>query len=74
PWLAVDIRGAREGERVVFTLTVRNLIDEPVADLYVAGHVPRNADFVAATATPPGAWFRGFEAEGSDLQSAVWLA
>ncbi len=74
PWLAVEIVGAREGDLVSFTLTVRNLTEEPISDLYVAGHVPRNADFVAATATPSGAWFRGFEAESSDLQSAVWLA
>lgn len=74
PWLAVEISGAREGDRITFTLTVRNLTEETISDLYVAGHVPRNADFVAATATPERAWFRGFEAESSDLQSAVWLA
>jgi uncharacterized repeat protein (TIGR01451 family) len=54
PWLSVEIQGAREGDLVSFTLTVRNLTEETISDLYVAGHVPRNADFVAATATPPG--------------------
>ena len=74
PWLAVEIAGAREGDLVTFTLIVRNLTEEDISDLYVVGHVPRNADFVAATATPEGAWFRGFEAESSNPQSAVWLA
>lgn len=72
--LSVSFGATAEGQVVTYSITLRNDSDVDVSDLYIAGKVPEGASFQAVVATPKGAWFRGFEAAGTPLQSAVWLA
>lgn len=72
--LSVSFAASVDGQVVTYSITLRNDGDVEVRDLYIAGKVPEGASFQAVVATPPGAWFRGFEAAGTPLQSAVWLA
>lgn len=61
------------GDTVMYSFTLRNASSYDVGDVFVAGTVPRGSIFAEALVTPDKSWFRGFEASGTELQSAVWL-
>lgn len=74
PMVLVDLAVGVADDAVVYSLTLKNTSSSEVADVFVAGSVPSDAVPMDAIATPPGSWFRGFEAAGTPLHSAVWLA
>lgn len=74
--LDASIRARREGNVVTYTITVTTRSTSGGMDasqIFVAGSVPQGATSVRASATPANSFFRGFEAAGSPIQSAVWL-
>lgn len=59
---------------LVYSLTLRNTGSSDIGQIFIAGSVPAGALTLDAVNTPVGAWFKGFEAPGTPLSSAVWLA
>jgi len=70
----VQMTAIRFGDKVTYTITLTNNTSKDIGQIFIAGLVPEGTTFSAATATPAGSWFRGVEAIGTDIQSAVWLS
>jgi uncharacterized repeat protein (TIGR01451 family) len=72
--LTVEMTAFQSGDTVSYSITLINNTESDIAQIFIAGLVPSGTTFSKATATPSGSWFRGFEAAGTDIQSAVWLS
>ncbi|MBI4498863.1 MAG: hypothetical protein HY689_13305 [Chloroflexi bacterium] len=74
PAVRVRMEARRAAATITSTFTIVNGTDAEVREVYIAGKVPAGTDFAGVVATPEGSGFRGFEAAGTSLQAAVWLA
>lgn len=72
--LTVQMFADQDGETVTYTVTLINNTASDITQVFVAGLVPSGVTFSRAVASPTGSWFRGFEAAGTTIQSAVWLS
>lgn len=74
--IAVRVSGtaSRDGDTVTYTFTLASQADYDLGDIFVAGKVPPGVTFAGAESTPAGTRFRGYEADGTPLQAAVWVA
>ena len=72
--LTVQMFANQDGETVTYDVTLVNNTASDVTRIFIAGLVPSGTTFSKAVASPAGSWFRGFEAAGTAIQSAVWLS
>ncbi len=70
--LRLTIVPSEDGDGTQYSITIDNPSGPAISQVFLAGSIPAGSVGDKATATPPGAFFRGFEGEG-DLTSAVWL-
>src|SRR3990172_10655784 len=72
--MTVQMFATQDGETVTYDVTLVNNTASDITRVFVAGLVPSGTTFSRAVISPSGSWFRGFEAAGTAIQSAVWLS
>ncbi len=71
--LKVTITADPEGDVTTYKITLENLGDQAIGNIFVAGDVPAGTQLRAVVDTPQGATSLGLQGAGGDFPTAAWL-